>query len=252
MKKHLAFMFISGFLFLSLNGCPTDTVAPKWWLDVDGWEIDLGEFAPQKPDGNYEEQDILISEFEEEYYDVINFEEEFIETAPDIQENDFSAPDEIEQIKDTKPADGPLDVIWTPDWVSNPDPITEGCLATLPLICYKVDECFGMIPFLSLGKRCANGMDMIAPLLVMGCDQIAKFIEQQTGQIMGGDLIASLLASMIQGCINNFQCDLQYALQVGQDIWAILQAAQGGDYMAALPSVLNLLKNCSGIELPFF
>ena len=170
----------------------------------------------------------------------------------------------------TDPPDDPIieDPPYDPPWTEHDDPTVEGCLEAFPAICNKLDECSADMPILGLVSGfCPTAFDLASPLLSMGCEQVADLLNQALPDMsipfIGGD-VAGLVTDLLTGCIENFDCDPASILEFGQKLGEIVQSmgglgaltgggsGGGGDFMAALPALLELADMCGGLDLlPF-
>lgn len=170
-------------------------------------------------------------------------------------------------VADDPPADDPPaedEPYYDPDWTENDDPLVEGCLETFPAICNKWEECGAEQPIAGiLGSFCPFLFDAIAPMLELGCAQVEGLLGGLAGgvelPIIGGGL-ETIIMDLLQGCIENFQCDPEYLAEFGAKFGEVLQlfggsatGGGGGDIGAALPALLELAEMCGGLGslLPF-
>jgi hypothetical protein len=152
-----------------------------------------------------------------------------------------------------------LEDAWDPEWTEHDDPAVEGCLKMFPAICDKVAECTEDIPLLNLvSGYCPVAFDAMSPLLEMGCDEIAKALKNSMPDIpLVGDSLGTMITDMLRGCIENFTCDLDYILALGEKLGAVAGLISGSadpsQMTDALPQLLELAEMCGGIDglLPF-
>ena len=163
---------------------------------------------------------------------------------------------------DKKPAPEPEKDAWDPDWTEHDDEAVKGCLEMFPSICNKVDDCSEEMPALGLfGGFCKPLFDGISPMLEMGCEQLAELLKGAGGEAgalgaLGGAGLQQVMTKLLKGCIDNFTCDLEFIVELGQKLGGVFQlfSGQGGqDFTSALPQLMELAQMCGGIGnlLPF-
>lgn len=164
--------------------------------------------------------------------------------------------------KDPTPDSEPEKDRWDPDWTEHEDASVKGCLEMFPSICNKVDDCSDELPALGLfGGFCKPLFDGISPMLEMGCEQLAELLKGAGGEAgalgaLGGAGLQQVITKLLKGCIDNFTCDLDFIVELGQKLGGVFQlfSGQGGqDFTSALPQLMELAQMCGGIGnlLPF-
>jgi|GEM_PF-4252852 hypothetical protein len=161
------------------------------------------------------------------------------------------------------------DTNWDPDWTDNPDPMTEGCLEFFPTICNEVNECKETYPLVLTipAGLCApifDTLEQTGGLLTMSCEELGNLIAPQLPDAgpIAGEALGGMIANLLNGCIENFNCDLAFVIELGVKFGELAAAlgvgatgGQGGqmDFMAALPAIIELAQLCGGVEniLPF-
>ena len=72
---------------------------------------------------------------------------------------------------------------------------------------------------------------------------------------LGGAGLQQIMAKLLKGCIENFTCDLDFIIKLGEKLAAVVQLFTGGgqDFTAAPPQLMELAQMCGGIGnlLPF-
>jgi hypothetical protein len=188
-----------------------------------------------------------------------------------VSEDTPAPPQDISTPPDDVPAppdDVPADTNWDPDWTDNPDPLTKGCLEFFPTICNEVSECKETYPLVLTipAGLCAPIFDMLEQtggLLTMSCEELGNLVAPllpDAGPI-ASEALGGMIANLLNGCIENFNCDLAFVIELGVkfgELAAALGVSAGGqggqmDFIAALPAIIELAQLCGGVEniLPF-